>query len=350
LLSPLITHPAAPSTLPPAAVSTDPITSRRQHRPNHIRFSPPPPFYHRYRPILPSFQPPLNQFGSQTPPSRRWIALGYHSSSTSPHLPSPPAIEPPRFGDCIDPTYNTLDNSLFRFAPKPAPVDCFTPTFYPQPVASDNSSSAALILDPDFPCSEPFPPLRPTPFGHSFGVPYTDSFGTNHARRVTIKESFASYSFPPPVLRHLDAATPLPVLCHQLQTLYPFILAAALASQNFADLLFPLFDRRPPDSSSLSHCLAYSARPIPSISDWKAAYDGYPDTLAIIKHLSSSPHEEWDSKDLNSVHSSYRELLHSGAISILNGRLTLGQTISTDSRALLLIIVHGQALREKQSK
>jgi hypothetical protein len=46
-----------------------------------------------------------------------------------------------------------------------------------------------------------------------------------------------------------------------------------------------------------------------------------------------------DNKDRNSVHSSYREPLRSGAIFIVNGRLTLRQNISTDGRALLLLPV-----------
>jgi hypothetical protein len=43
--------------------------------------------------------------------------------------------------------------------------------------------------------------------------------------------------------------------------------------------------------------------------------------------------------DRNAVHSSYREPRRSGAIFIVNGRLTLRQNISTDGRALLLLIV-----------
>jgi hypothetical protein len=105
-------------------------------------------------------------------------------------------------------------------------------------------------------------------------------------------------------------ATP-PDYATSLSTCCPFGLTTALINHLVGLHLFPAIDASSsPTKFIVQSCLTKTpatSRPIPSTSDWTAAYRLDPDTKILLDHLSTS--SQFLCSKISSVHSAYRDYI-----------------------------------------
>ena len=283
----------------------------------------------------------------------RWIAIGVRrrANSVYPSFPTP-VSDHTSLHSCFEPHRNIPSASICPFTapvsnlePTFLPPDITTPEFIPRTLPFTIAPSVDMpplpVYDPDYPGPEP-DCCVPSPQPHdepklSFIIPFSDRSGQCFARYAHPLEIFRAYSFPvdtcPNIGPYLDKNPDAPSC---LGTSIPFRTALA-----FTRCLFDCWSNpcTPLSSESVTHCLAYSPKPLPTQPDWTAAYLDDPDTHLICSRLRDDPSCQWDKPTLNSVDAQYRASLRSTSIAFVNDRLVLYQRLETNERQLMLIIV-----------
>ena len=313
--------------------------------------------------------PTSSVFYGDSTHSRRWVALCY-SVSTDSCKPRFPDItdSPSPFSSCINAQYNAPAHTLFPFRNSVTHNDNTDQTYYGQPQSNTQHTehshtflprplflvtrhcrppTTITVYDPMYPCPDHCPAHDATLLQDTFGIPFTDSTGTNHVRAADITELLAARSFPPRVTKALVAAglPHLALTCSDAGL--PFRMANTFARHIYdTSAMIPAFAQHLTSASEcVTHCLTYSPAPMPTDSTWSSAYATDPDTNYIMNKLQETPKPSWTKQTLSHVNAGYRNYLRNDGIAIVNNRLVICQDLSCGQDQRLLLIIAPQPLR-----
>ncbi|MGH7955061.1 MAG: hypothetical protein ACREOZ_03790 [Gloeomargaritales cyanobacterium] len=289
-------------------------------------------------------------FGDATV-SPRWISLGYRqrfgAPPVSPRFPSGVEFIRP-FGDCVDSRFNNrlfIVSALSELREHPQAGDAINHVaaspralaFAQMSDVTGLSARSCFVLDPDFPGHDHGGESGSFPF--SFGLPFTDNFGITCIRAAQPVELLDMYSMPAPMIDRLDALDHRQLARHLCYSL-PFSLASALGSAIVADCFMKIFLD---DGIVDDICRCLITKPLPLDSEWEPAYQADLDTRRMMSKLASG--QEWTDKEVNSLHSAYRQPIRDSLIRYEHRRLVYYRPIEYSTRFLLLIIVPNSDLR-----
>jgi hypothetical protein len=286
--------------------------------------------------------------------AKRWICIGLRQLGM---FPPPAASFPPvcsgqsRLGNHVLTELNCVSNVS---TPMPAsvlldPSPPSGPAIHPHPIAILRSvdhtaaTPSCFVFDPDYPAPEPV--LRSgddlSIYSGSFGIPFTSSFGTNYSRPCSAKELLSFYSAPCSLLQAVPNSLRCPDLSHALALCCPFGLGLAFIEHLADTHLFSALDCTHSSTGVLSRALiskaAPGSRPVPTPTDWTAAYQADPDTKLILQSLFLKT--SGNKNVLASIAPGYKEFLRESRISVVEGKLVVFQAVQNNTEFLMLIVV-----------
>ena len=170
-------------------------------------------------------------------------------------------------------------------------------------------------------------------FGHSFGIPFTDSLGVLQTRQLSWTEVIPAYS---PTLAALRPS-PLPTepLIAELRRCLPPAYCTHLCTETLSELL--QHSAAPTAATShVARCLTTAANPLPSASAWTSAYAVDPVTDTLFRHLSSGL--AWSPALISKLHPAFQQFARDDNLCIHHGRLVVRQSLQSGTSLLLIIV------------
>jgi hypothetical protein len=170
-------------------------------------------------------------------------------------------------------------------------------------------------------------------FGHSFGIPFTDSLGVLQTHQLSWPELLPAYS------QHLALLRPCPSPTAPLIADMRCCLPPASCTALCSDCLSPILQHSTAPSAATSHvarCLTTAANPLPSPAAWTTAYASDPDTATLFSHLSSGL--DWSPSIISSLHPAFRQFARDDTLCIHHGRLVVCQSLQSGTSLLLIIV------------
>ncbi len=170
-------------------------------------------------------------------------------------------------------------------------------------------------------------------FGHSFGLPFTDSLGILQTRQLRWSELLPAYS--PPLAALRPAPLPTASLIADLRRCLPPALCLTLCTDSIS--VFLQSSVHPTAATShVARCLTMAATPLPSPSAWTSAYASDPATAALFSHLSSDT--AWNASIISSLHPAFQQFARDDNLCIHHGRLVVRQSLQSGTSLLLIIV------------
>jgi len=170
-------------------------------------------------------------------------------------------------------------------------------------------------------------------FGHSFGIPFTDSLGVLQTRQLSWNELLPAYSSTLAALR----PSPLPTesIIADLRRCLPPNYCHHLCTESLAVLL--QHSTAPTAATShVARCLTTAAKPLPSTSTWDTAYASDPATETLSRHLSSGL--AWTPSTIAELHPAFQQFARDDNLCIHHGRLVVRQSLQSGTSLLLIIV------------
>ena len=170
-------------------------------------------------------------------------------------------------------------------------------------------------------------------FGHSFGIPFTDSLGVLQTRQLSWDELLPAYS---PALAALRPS-PLPSesLIGDLRRCLPPRVCLHLCAESLHTLLQHSVTPSAA-TSNVARCFTTAATPLPSSSAWSTAYASDPVTATLFRHLSSDT--AWSTTMIADLHPSLQQFARDDNLCIHHGRLVVRQSLQSGTSLLLIIV------------
>jgi hypothetical protein len=237
-----------------------------------------------------------------------------HAASPCPLVPAAPVAHPPQ--------------------PPPAPP-LAAPHRSPAPFARPLIIARLRCKVPDPPCFV-FRPDHPMPelldedaaaaslFGHSFGLPFTDSLGILQTRQLSWPELLPAYNSSLASL--MPAATPSLSVISDLRRYLPPITCQVICAEF---LSAPLQAPFTPTSatSNVARCLTTAAKPLPSPATWTNAYANNPATASLFSHLSADL--TWSPTIIAGLHPAFQQFARDDNLCLHHGRLVVRQSLQS---------------------
>ncbi len=259
----------------------------------------------------PSIQSP----SSATPPAK---AMSPRPLVPATHIaapPRPPLAQPSATSPC-SPTPFARPHIIARLRCHATDPPCFVfHPDHPMPELLDDTAAASSL------------------FGHSFGLPFTDSFGVLQTRQLSWPELLPAYS--PALAALVPNVNPSPSVIADLRRCLPptscQVLCADFLSSPLQQPLTPSIA-----TSNVARCLTTAAQPLPSPATWTAAYSTDTTTASLLSHLLSGL--EWTPSTISSLHPAFQQFARDDNLCLHHGRLVVRQSLQS-GHSLLLIIV-----------
>jgi hypothetical protein len=244
------------------------------------------------------------------------------SAARVPRSPRPASLAQQRaFPACPSPNFAS-PLALVSLCCKPDDPPCFVfHPDHPMPELLDDTAAASSL------------------FGHSFGIPFSDSLGVLHTRQLSWPELLPGYSLA------LATMSPLPPPCTSLLADLRRCLPPVACTLLCAELLACHLQTASTPTSATSQvacCFTSSAHPLPTPATWAAAYAADPITDCLQRHLASGL--AWSPAIISSLHSSLQQFARDDNLCIHHGRLVVRQSLQS-GHSLLLIIVPSDLCR-----
>ena len=171
-------------------------------------------------------------------------------------------------------------------------------------ICSPPTAPPCFVFHPDHPMPELVHDSAATTslFGHSFGIPFTDSLGVLQTRQLSWAELLPAYSPALAALRPLPTAT-APLIA-DLRRCLPPAYCTTLCTESLSVLL--RHSTTPTAATShVARCLTTTANPLPSTSAWNSAYASDSVTATLFRHLSSKL--AWTPTMISELHPSFQQ-------------------------------------------
>ena len=212
----------------------------------------------------------------------------------------------------------------------------------------------SIILDPEFPATEPTQGNRHSVFGNRFGIPFQQHGTTQwQARAVSSLELLRMYSIPdtalsnPKLLVYLDTDALLDeLLPSAIPHQFRYNIMSSMSQQ---DSFYDAFTYGEDAHVNSIQCFAVTtAATPPQTLNWTHSYSQDSDTSTIMKYLQETTAQDCPPLDelLKSIGMGFRKHLKDGRFRIQNGKLILLQSILADKKAVILTVVP-DSLRKK---
>jgi hypothetical protein len=254
-------------------------------------------------------------------------------------LPCPPAA------NVQTPPAASVQNPPAANVPRPPAIQlCATPPCSPAAFAHPLAIASIRQSLHDPPCfvyhpDHPMPELlddaaaRVSIFGHSFGLPFTDSLGVLQTRQLSWPELLPAYS---PALATLTPPIhPTASVIADLRRCLPPVFCTTLCSES----VLPFLQQSRAPTAATSHvarCLTMAANPLPSPSTWISAYESDPATASLLSHLSSGC--PWTPSIVSGLHPAFQQFARDDNLCIHHGRLVVRQSLQSGNSLLLIIV------------
>jgi hypothetical protein len=170
-------------------------------------------------------------------------------------------------------------------------------------------------------------------FGHSFGIPFTDSLGVLQTRQLRWVEILPAYC---PTLAALSPPVqPTFSLLADLRRSLAPLTCTALCSESLAGLLqYPTAS--PSTAIDVARCFTTAAHPLPAPSVWASAYAADSATQIILTHLASGA--PWNPSAITALPTAFQQFARDDRMCIHHGRLVVRQSLQSGNSLLLIVV------------
>jgi hypothetical protein len=215
----------------------------------------------------------------------------------------------------------------------PSPSDFANPLMLAR-VCSPPSAPPCFVFHPDHPMPDLLDDTtaQTSIFGHSFGIPFTDSLGVLQTRQLRWAELLPAHS------HSLAALWPVPLptasLIADLRRCLPPAFCTTFCTDSISVFLQHSVDPTVA-TSHVARCLTVGASPLPSPSAWTSAHAADPATATLFSHLSSNA--AWSATIISGLHPAFQQFARDDNLCIHHGRLVVRQSLQSGTSLLLII-------------